>query len=84
MVAQVKGVVVNVRGATTKKGTVFTEIELLQAGNGNGKQSEIVRIRTEDAKAAMKLEVGKPSTLDVVIAEREWQGRRFVTCDLVV
>lgn len=82
MMATVAGTVVGVRTGFTKAGKQFAVIEVLQAGNGNGKPSEVVAVRTLDLLATKKYEINKPATLLVVIAERDFEGRKFLTCDL--
>lgn len=80
--ATVAGTVVGIRTGATKAGREFAVIEVLQAGNGTGKPSEVVAVRTLDVLVTKKYEIGKPATLSVVIAERDFEGRKFLTCDL--
>jgi len=79
MIVKLEGQVLAVRSMKTKTGDAFQEVDVLQVGSG--RRSIVVRVR---AVAARKIVVdGKSSVLDVVVEEREFNGRRFTTYDLL-
>lgn len=79
MIVKVEGVVLAVRNVKKRDGSMCQELDFLQAGNG--RRSVVTRLR---AAAEVKvLPSEKPQVVTVSIEEREFQGRRFTTYDLV-